>query len=190
MYARLAFFALCLHLPAKAVEPDARCVFYIKIVANTLNGLWRPGDTLVGDQLFLYESPNGAVIVKRHEGDHTLSGKAGPADTNFGLGEPYSAELRAAFKAADLHNFDFEKQLAAAKTRQHLLEPNHGFGFVVGGKTVEVYANWEGTDFHFTCKDLGFTLSFFSAFNPELARLRHLLDQIGTFQTRRYTFTD
>ena len=76
MYARLAFFALCLHLPAKAVEPDARCVFYIKIVANTLNGLWRPGDTLVGDQLFLYESPNGAVIVKRHEGDHTLSGKA------------------------------------------------------------------------------------------------------------------
>lgn len=178
-----ALLALLAVGAARAAPPDEKkCVFSIEVVAETLNGLHRPGDTAVGDSLFIYEHAGGWLTAERHEAWHGLGAPQPANDELWGGGKEFTARIREAFKAARLAHFDFDRQLSIAKRVS-------GEGFVmIGSRTVRVRADLEGTTFAFQCDGLGFMLDLFSHADPELGRLKALLDQVSLEYGRHRLF--
>jgi hypothetical protein len=181
--------SLMLILPSLALAdgPGARVVFNVKVVAEEKNGMWRPGDTRVGDQFALLELPDGKIVSHKVEANHSRDPKAEGVDWTAQVNVEQTRRL---FHVAGLAGFDFETQLAAAKKTEYELTGFHSSLSVLGGTTVEVFSNFEGTNFQFVCKDLDEVLPHYARYNSELARLLALLEDLGVFRLRRYSFTE
>jgi hypothetical protein len=191
LHPKIAVFrilSLLLVLPSLALAADAnaRTVFCIKVVAEQKNGLWRPEDTRVGDQIALLELSDGSLAVHEVMANHSLDPKAAGVDST----KPENANrIQEFFRLSGLSGFDFETQLASAKKTELALTGNGDPPMVVGGTTVEVYSDFENTSFRFVCKDLDVVLPHYARYNPELARLLALLEDLGVFRPRGYSFT-
>lgn len=183
---RLLLFLLALPSLAWAGDTKGRVVFYIKVVAEQQNGIWRPGDTRVGDQFALLQLPDGKIVSREVEGNHTLDPKAAGVDITRPLS---TEEIRKLFHIAGLTGFDFGAQMTAAQKTEFELTGMHSGWHSIGGTTVEVYADFDGTSFKFVCKDLELILPHYARYNPELARLYALLDDLKVFRPVRYSFT-
>lgn len=184
---RLAF-SLLLIVPSLVLadESGARVVFCIKVVAEEQNGVWRPGDTRVGDQFALLQLSDGNIVSHTAEANHSLDPKAAGLD----ITKPLNAEqTRKLFRMANLAGLDFNAQLIAAKKTELELSGMRSGLASVGGTTVEVFANFDGTNFKFVCKDLVLVLPRYARYNAELARLYALLEDLGVFRPLRYSFT-
>lgn len=169
-----------------AANPASPVIFYVRVIAEQQNGLWRPGDTRVGDEFSLSELSDGNFSVRIQEANHTLEAKAKATDYTTKVN---GDRIRHLFREASLAGLDFGAQLDAAKKTEKDLIKTDGITMVIGGTTVEVFSHFEGSDFKFICKDLEVVLPRSSRYNPELARLLALLEDLGVFKPCRYSFT-
>ena len=171
--------------PSSAATENRRCVFSIVIVHDG-GGASRPGDTRVGDGLFLYEYAGGWITGERREAWHGLFGPAQePVTDLFGGGPEFTAAIRAIFRQSQLHGIDFGAAVAAARQQAAV---DGKIMALVGPRTVEVSADLEGTHFSLTAEGLGAELDFFSPYSPELRRLKSLLDAIALEYGRHRVF--
>jgi hypothetical protein len=182
---RLTLMVLCAPTLGLAQGPQGKIVFSIRVVAESKNGVWRLGDTRVGDRLEIVESTGGNFFSHRVETNHWGDPKAPALDTM----EPLNSNLvRSAFRRASLGTLDFNSELSGAKKKD---QEAHGIYQVatVGGVTVEVVADFEDTHLRFICEDLAAILPIYARYNNNLARLLYLLEDLRVFKPRQYSFT-
>jgi hypothetical protein len=165
--------ALVLALPRVAFADARECVFSIEVVTDG-GGLHRPGDTSVGDGIFIYEVPGGDLVAERREGWHGLGSPQSPNDESWGAGKEFTSRIREAFRRAHLRDSDFRGTPLTG--RQDL---RTGVPLVIGARHIKVHADLEGTSFTLECEAFGSRLDFYSRSDPELAKLKTLLDQIA-----------
>ena len=157
-----------------AFAEDRRCVFSIEVVSDGA-GLHVPGDTAVGNGIFIFEYPGGELVAERHEVGHGIDSPTLVSNEVWGKGEEFTLRIRNAFKKAHLRDADFRgTQLTA---RQDLAYP--GPPVVIGARKIKVHADLEGTTFTIEGGMLGSRLEYYSRSNPVLLKLQTLMDVIA-----------
>lgn len=168
-----------------AATENRKCVFSIVITQNG-GGASRPGDSRIGDGLFLYEYEGGWITGERREAWHGMFGPVQePVTDLFGGGPEFTGRIREIFRKSQIHGIDFAAAVAAARQRAAADGKIH---WLDGPTTVEVFADLEGTHLSLTAVGLGAELDFFSPYNPELQQLKALLDAMAMEYGRHRIF--
>jgi len=167
-FAVLAVLALA--SPGLAFAEDRKCVFSIEVMTSG-GGLQIPGNTAVGDGIFMFEYPGGELVGERHGVDSPRS----PSNEVWGRGGEFTSRIRDAFKKAHLRDADLRgTQLT---TRQDLKNP--GPPVVIGARKIKIHADLEGTTFTIEGEMIGSRLEYYSRSSPVLARLQTLVDVVA-----------
>jgi hypothetical protein len=164
------------------LSDQRKCVFSIEIVADATNGAFIPGETHIGDSISIYQYDSGLITAERHLAWHRPGSQEPTENELWAGGKEFATRIRAAFNRAHLSDLDFEQDLLRAKG---LSKEWHGF---LGFPTVKVHADFEGTQFTIQHEGLGTILDVYAPLDPELQRLKGLLDAIAYEYGRRRIF--
>jgi hypothetical protein len=166
-----------------APSDQPKCVFSIEVVADSQNGMRPIDSTMVGDHILIFEYPDGFLTVESREGWRSTKSAPPSRDRRWGGRREFTDRIRSAFKSNQLNNLDFDASIADARIRSSFSgRGNWGF---IGGTTVKVHSELEGSRFDIQCVALEAKLDVFSAFNPNLQKLKALLDAITYEMGRR-----
>jgi hypothetical protein len=170
---RCAFLMLVLCHCCRAAADDRRCIFSLEVLSDPTSGARRPGETWIGEGIFLYESTDGYIVGELRRNNH---GDQPASSRRFGGGPEFRDRIHALFRAAALHNPDFARELRDGKQRAEMAGVLP-WGYV-GFGTSKLTAHFEGTDVDIRTECLRGCLEHFSSYVPDFQRLNYLIEQI------------
>jgi hypothetical protein len=155
-----------------AESDNARCIFSLEVLSDGTNGMHIPGDTSIGEGVFLYQYIDGYIVGEVRRNKH---GSQTAFSERIGGGPEFRDRMIALFKSTGLHHMDFASDLDGAKSRAELAGDH--WGHVGFGKT-KLTAHFEGTDVDIESECLVETLDHYARFEPEFQRLKNLVEQV------------
>ena len=152
-----------------------QCVFGIEIVANGPGARLSADDTHIGEGFFIYEHTDGSLTVELRDRSHEARASRELKRRDLGGGPEFTERIRALFSEAKIHDFDFKAAMAAAEVEA---AREHAPGMGLMGQKVRIFGDFAGTRFSAEAVEIEASINWYAKFNPDLTRLKALLDGI------------